>query len=184
MDVDSRYLKKWDFVRVETDADAETYTYYMKEVMPQNTPKTYHLGAAWGEWHAPDGRENGQFVYLDADRSCWTTGEVEGVDTKLYVEGDSIAIKELYQWRLIPEEEFISVLNDDVVGINPSISSLVPDRDFPRNSDNFEGHWVMEEKEGADYCLPEDAVSPSAFTRTVPNKIEAIPMSHGTSPSG
>ncbi|MBR1401002.1 MAG: hypothetical protein IJ562_05345 [Prevotella sp.] len=149
MDVDSKYLTPWKFQRVETDTNADTYTYYMWEAMPVGNPKNYYLGAAWGEWHVAADKGDGEFVYLDADRSCWTTGSVVGNNEKKDVDGDMISIDELYQWRLISEEEFINVLNNEVVGINPSISSLVPDRDFPRNSDNFDANWVMEEQAGA-----------------------------------
>ena len=34
------------------------------------------------------------------------------------------------------------MLSEEVIGINPSISSLVPDRDFTRNSDEFFGVWT------------------------------------------
>ena len=150
LDADSLYLQPWNFQRVETDPDATTYTYYLWETMKdkKNVWKNYYLGAAYGEWDNDD-KGHGQFVYLDADRSCWTTGDVIGNQTEKDVDGDMIPIAELYQWRLISEEEFIAVLNEETVGINPSISSLVPDRDFPRNSDEFESSWVTSEK--ADY---------------------------------
>lgn len=154
MDADKKYLSPWEFERVETDPNATTYTYYMKEKLKKKNTNTYeyfNLGAAWGEWHAEDGRGTGDFVYLDHDRACWTTATVKGSTEKKDVNGDLISIDELYQWRLIPEDEFISVLNEVVIGPNPSISSLIPDRDFCRNDDNFENEWVMETIDGVDY---------------------------------
>ena len=156
MDVDKTYCAPWQFQRVETDPNADTYTYYMWENLKKKNSNTYqdfYLGAAWGEWHVPkpEGKGDSTFVYLDADRSCWTTGSVIGNMTEFDVDGDMITVDELYQWRIISEEEFISVLNDEVIGLNPSISSLVPDRDFARNSDNFDTNWVMEEKDGYEY---------------------------------
>ena len=154
MDADKTYLAPWTFERVETNPNADTYTYYMHERLKKKNTNSYsnfYLGAAWGEWHAPDGKENGEFVYLDADRSCWTTGNVIGNQTKKDVDGDMISIDELYQWRLIPEDEFVTVLNEVIIGPNPSISSLIPDRDFCRNSDDFEEKWVMEPNADADY---------------------------------
>ena len=151
MDADENHLSEWTFKRVETDPESDTYTYYMWEAMPKNKPKNYYLGAAWGEWHVPEYKGDGLFIYLDDDRATWTTGDVIGNMEKKQVGEDLITIDELYQWRIISEEEFISVLNDEVVGFNPSISILVPDRDFTRNADNFDSNWVMETKDGSDY---------------------------------
>lgn len=125
----------------------------------------FWLGAAYGEY-CSDGTTEflnkngnviakntkgcGYYINVDDDRSCWTSaGNLNcpnelspvGNQTVVNVNGDSVTIDELYQWRIISEEEFISVLNKDVIGINPSISSLVPDRDFTRNSDKFFGYW-------------------------------------------
>lgn len=148
----------WNFERVEGET-GDTYTYYMytqpKGKDNKNTKKFY-LGAAYGEWDPNNeiGEGNkkgcGYYVHIDDDRSCWTTaGQEEANDethpkvnlTKKEVNGDMVTIQELYQWRLISEDEFLSILNEEVVGINPSISSLVPDRDFTRNSDDFFGTW-------------------------------------------
>ena len=152
MDADQQYLSPWTFQRVETDPDADTYTYYLWERMPKKKPTTnYYLGAAWGEWHVAEDKGDGQFIYLDGDRSCWTTGSVIGNQEMMDVDGDLISVDELYQWRLIPEDEFVTMLNEATIGPNPSVSSLIPDRDFCRNDDNFESKWVMETKDGVDY---------------------------------
>lgn len=42
------------------------------------------------------------------------------------------------------------MLNEETVGLNPSISSLIPDRDFTRNSNDFV-EWVTEQNADADY---------------------------------
>ena len=118
-------------------------------VWTKPTPnKNYYLGAAWGECHKnpPVGKGDGQFVYWDDDRSCWTTAEVRGNTNKLQLEnGDEVEIQKLYQWRLISLDEFIEVLNTDGIGLNPSISSLIKDRDFTRNANDFYGNhdWTV-----------------------------------------
>ena len=174
MDVHQGNLAPWTFQRVETDPDADTYTYYIWENMnhmptmtsvpgetyvADGTGKTnYYLGAAYGECHVTpedneDGKGDGKLVFLDDDRSCWTTANILDSDlnkTTYTVNGEQVTLGELYQWRLISEEEFIQVLNDIIIKINPSVSSLIPDRDFCRNSEVFNESWVMEgETEGS-----------------------------------
>ncbi|MBR5686664.1 MAG: hypothetical protein IKX36_01745 [Prevotella sp.] len=165
---------QWHFVRVEDPSNTETFTYYMyltsSTQFTINAPgssyngqkyasKNFYLGAAYGEWHVPSGKGDGEFVFLDDDRSCWTTANVIGNTNKLALEsGDEVEIQKLYQWRLISVDEFIRVLNEDGVGLNPSASSLVPDRDFTRNSDDFyEGndaydHWTISPLNGYTYA--------------------------------
>ena len=121
----------------------------------------FHYGAAYGEWcsdgtmtyadNSTNDKGCGYYINVDDDRSCWTTAgnannneaSPRGNTTLVEVNGDMVSIDELYQWRIISEEEFRRVLTEEVVGINPSISSLVPDRDFTRNSDDFFGHWEV-----------------------------------------
>lgn len=135
----ANYDVKWHFVRVEDPSVTDTYTYYMYENNTKGTINNYYLGAAWGECHNSSvGKGNGKFVFWDDDRSCWTTANVIGnTEKKLLENGDSVEIQKLYQWKLISVEEFVRVLNDDGVGLNPSISSLIKDRDFTRNSNDF-----------------------------------------------
>ena len=156
MDAHSDWLAKWEFEPVTSDPDNNTY--YMKEHMKNRQAingeaagvyHDYYLGAAYGERHY--GNKNGKLIYLDYDRSCWTTEDIRNNETKVDVNGEMIAINKLYQWRLIPEEEFLEELQSTKVGLNPSISCLVPDRDFPRNSNNFDDHWKVETLDGADY---------------------------------
>ena len=161
MDGDStwaNYPMTWHFERVEAASNTETYTYYMyqtsKSLYRINAPnastgsayhnkyydgKNFFLGAAWGECHNTiNGKGDGQFVFMDDDRSCWTTAEVRGNTNKLSLEnGDEIEIQKLYQWRVISLDEFIEELNDNGIGLNPSISSLINDRDFTRNANDF-----------------------------------------------
>ncbi len=150
MDGDNRdnYSMNWTFERVEDPSNTETYTYYMYQIYTKPNPdRNYYLGAVWGECHNTSvGKGDGQFVFLDDDRSCWTTAEVRGNTNKLKLEnGDEIEIQKLYQWRLISVEEFIEVLTQNDVGLNPSISSLIKDRDFTRNSIDFFGDldWTV-----------------------------------------
>ena len=142
------YKMTWTFERVEDASNTETYTYYMYQIYTTPDPdRNYYLGAAWGECHNTSvGKGDGQFVYWDDDRSCWTTAEVRGNTNKLSLEnGDEVEIQKLYQWRLISLDEFIKVLNDNGIGLNPSISSLIKDRDFTRNANDFfgENDWTV-----------------------------------------
>ena len=144
----ANYSMNWTFEQVVDPSDPETYTYYMYQVWTGKSPNVkYYLGAAWGECHNTSiGKGDGQFVFWDDDRSCWTTAEVKGNTNKLPLEnGDEIEIQKLYQWRVISIKEFIKVLNDNGIGLNPSISSLIKDRDFTRNANDFFGNndWTV-----------------------------------------
>ena len=182
------YPMTWTFERVEEASNTETYTYYMyqtsKSLYRINAPnastgstyhnkqyggKNFYLGAAWGECHNTiNGKGDGQFVFMDDDRSCWTTVDVLNENTieavsmwdtttenGVYVKqengkamlenGDLVDIQKLYQWRLISIDEFIEKLNSNGIGLNPSISSLIKDRDFTRNANDFFGDhdWTV-----------------------------------------
>ena len=160
----TNYKMTWTFEKVVDPDNPEAFTYYMYQTTTINNPytinapgssyngkryagKNFYLGAAWGECHNTSvGKGDGQFVYHDDDRSCWTTAEVRGNTNKLQLEnGDEIEIQKLYQWRLISIEEFIDVLTQNEVGLNPSISSLIKDRDFTRNANDFYGEhdWTV-----------------------------------------
>ncbi|MBR5654886.1 MAG: hypothetical protein IKX22_12510 [Prevotella sp.] len=158
------YKMTWTFEPVVDPDNPEAFTYYMYQTTTGNNPvtisapgssyngkryagKNFYLGAAWGECHNTSvGKGDGEFVYWDDDRSCWTTADVRGNTDKLPLEnGDEIEIQKLYQWRLISIEEFIEVLTQNEVGLNPSISSLIKDRDFTRNANDFYGanDWTV-----------------------------------------
>ena len=199
MDGDTKwgnYPMTWHFERVEAASNTETYTYYMyqtsKSLYKINAPNastgsTYHnkqydgknffLGAAWGECHNTiNGKGDGQFVFMDDDRSCWTSVDVRNEDAieavsmwgtttenGVYVKqengkamlenGDLVDIQKLYQWRLISIKEFIDKLNSNGIGLNPSISSLIKDRDFTRNANDFFGDhdWTVSTLSGYTY---------------------------------
>ena len=162
----ANYSMNWNFQRVEDPSNTETYTYYMYQVWTKNNTK-YFLGAAWGECHNTSvGKGNGKFVYWDDDRSCWTTVNVmdenaikavplwdttteDGIYLKqengkaMLENGDLVDIQKLYQWRIISVDEFIEVLTQNTAGLNPSISSLIKDRDFTRNANDFYGEWTI-----------------------------------------
>ena len=152
MDADiSRRTKGWQFKRVEGET-GDTYTYYMyEEKKINNKDVQYYLGAAYGECHASAWKGDGQLVFMDDDRATWTTYNPQNDTTKKEVNGEEIALNELYQWRVISEEQFYAVLEEEVTGLNPSVAALIPDRDFTRNAELFDSNWVMEEKAGADY---------------------------------
>ena len=159
MDARKSYRKGWNFKRVEDPSNTDTYTYYMYETSTQNAYKNnkYYLGAAWGECWAKDEngnpawKGNGTLVFMDDDRATWTTINPEGVQDKYLVNGEMITLDELYQWRVVSKEQFYEVLEEEVTGLNPSISALIPDRDFVRNADNFDTNWVTEIKDGVIY---------------------------------
>ena len=162
----ANYSMNWTFERVEDPSNTETYTYYMYQIYTKPNPdRNYYLGAAWGECHNTSvGKGYGKFVYYDDDRSCWTTVDVRDenaikavptwsttIENDIYLKqengkamlenGDLVDIQKLYQWRLISLNEFIEVLNTDGIGLNPSISSLIKDRDFTRNANDFFGDY-------------------------------------------
>lgn len=149
MDADkSKRTKGWLFQRVETDPNADTHTYYMWE---DRGGKQYYLGAAWGECHAPAWKGDGQLVFMDEDRATWTTYDPRGKTEKYDVNGDMITLDELYQWRLVDEAEFKRMLDNEDIGLNPSVSALITDRDFTRNSQVFNDAWLLEDKVGYSY---------------------------------
>lgn len=152
MDADiSKRSKGWQFKRVDGET-GDTYTYYMyEEKKVNNKDVQYYLGAAYGECHASAWKGDGQLVFMDDDRATWTTYNPQNDTTKKEVNGEEIALNELYQWRVISEEQFYAVLEEEVTGLNPSVAALIPDRDFTRNAELFDSNWVMEEKAGADY---------------------------------
>ena len=148
----------WHFVRVEKDTDPnynDTYTYYMYEKSKANGYKDneYYLGAAYGECWAVDAngnpawKGNGQLVHMDDDRATWTTYDPRTDTTPKEVNGENIPLNELYQWRVVSEEQFYAVLEEEVTGLNPSIAALIPDRDFTRNAEHFDTNWVIESNE-------------------------------------
>jgi len=149
MDADkSKRTKGWLFQRVETDTNADTHTYYMYE---DKGGKQYYLGAAWGECHASAWKGDDKLVFMDDDRATWTTYDPRGKTDKYEVNGDMITLDELYQWRLVDEDEFRSMLGNEEIGLNPSVSIFIKDRDFTRNSQEFSDSWLVEDKKGTDY---------------------------------
>ena len=88
---------------------------------------------------------------MDDDRATWTTYNPQDDTTKKAVNGEEIALNELYQWRVVSKEQFYAVLEEEVTGLNPSVAALIPDRDFTRNAELFDTNWVMEKKTDADY---------------------------------
>ena len=145
MDADkSRRTKGWQFKRVEGET-GDTYTYYMyEEKKVNNKDVQYYLGAAYGECHASAWKGDGQLVLMDDDRATWTTYNPIGKTEKYEVNGENISLDELYQWRLVDEDEFKSMLDNEDIGLNPSVSVFITDRDFTRNSQEFSGSWLVE----------------------------------------
>ena len=159
MDASKSKRNGWVFERVEDESNTDTYTYYMYETSKKADYKDnkYYLGAAWGECWAKDKngnpawKGNGTLVFMDDDRASWTSINPKGVTDKYLVNGEMITLDELYQWRVVSEEQFFAVLSEEVTGLNPSIAALIPDRDFTRNANDFDKNWKMERNDDGDY---------------------------------
>ena len=153
MDASKSKRNGWVFERVEDESNTDTYTYYMYETSKKDgyTDNKYYLGAAWGECHAEAWKGDGTLVFMDDDRASWTSIDPKGVTDKYTVNGEEITLAELYQWRVVSEEQFYAVLSEEVTGLNPSIAALIPDRDFTRNANDFDKNWKMERKNDGDY---------------------------------
>ena len=141
MDADkSKRTKGWQFERVSGET-GDTYTYYMYE---DKGGKQYYLGAAYGECHASAWKGDGKLVFMDDDRAVWTTYDPRGKTDKKEVNGEEITLDELYQWRLVDEDEFRRMLDNEDIGLNPSVSIFITDRDFTRNSQIFNDAWLVD----------------------------------------
>lgn len=153
MDADKSKRDGWHFERVEDPSNTETYTYYMYEKSTTNGYKDnmYFFGAAYGECKAAAWKGDGKLVFMDDDRAAWTTYDPRGKTDKYEVNGDQVTLDELYQWRLVDEVEFRSMLDNEEIGLNPSVSIFITDRDFTRNSQVFNDSWLVEDKEGHSY---------------------------------
>lgn len=159
MDASIKKRNGWVFERVEDESNTDTYTYYMYETSTKTDYQgnKYYLGAAWGECWAKDKngnpawKGNGTLVFMDDDRASWTSIDPKGVTDKYLVNGEMITLDELYQWRVVSEEQFFEVLSEEVTGLNPSIAALIPDRDFTRNANDFDKNWKMERNDDGDY---------------------------------
>lgn len=158
MDASKTKRNGWTFERVDGET-GDTYTYYMYETSNQNNYKNnkYYLGAVYGDWKKENSNtETDKLVYRDYDRATWTTKEdVKNITTKYEVKEEfkteMIPLNELYQWRLVPEKEFLDMLDNDEIGLNPSVSVQIYDRDFTRNAEQFSTNWITENKSGVNY---------------------------------
>ena len=158
MDASKSKRNGWTFERVDGET-GDTYTYYMYETSNQNGYKNnkYYLGAVYGDWKKENSNiETDKLVYRDYDRATWTIDEdVKNTTNKYEVKEEfkteMIPLNELYQWRLVPESEFLKMLDNDKIGLNPSVSVLIYDRDFTRNAEQFSTNWKTENKSGVNY---------------------------------
>ena len=155
MDADSSKRKGWFFERVSGET-GDTYTYYMYEE-PKNSTTKYYFGAVYGDWKKDNSNtETDKLVYRDHDRATWTTEEnviniTEKYEVKEEFKTEMIPLNELYQWRLVSEDEFLNMLDNDNIGLNPSVSVQIYDRDFTRNAEQFNVNWKTENKSGVNY---------------------------------
>ena len=155
MDADSSKRKGWFFERVSGET-GDTYTYYMYEE-PKNSTTKYYFGAVYGDWKKDNSNtETDKLVYRDHDRATWTTeANVKNITEKYEVKEEfkteMIPLNELYQWRLVSEDEFLNMLDNDNIGLNPSVSVQIYDRDFTRNAEQFNVNWITENNSGVNY---------------------------------
>lgn len=133
------YTRQWTFQRVETDASASTYTYYMKETIHntnknlKNKDKNLWLGAVNG--HAIFSNDENMFV---------------GNNTITFRDGASYTpdVNDLnYQWRLVTKEEAEKILTtenaDEYGGLNANLSYLLSDPNFDHNRDTEFDKWAV-----------------------------------------
>lgn len=129
------------FEQVETSGD--TYTYYLSETL--NGTK-YYIGAAYGTNRTP-GKEQGTFVYQDDDRAVWTTDNVKTKTGEYNIFANTkVTAQELYQWRIITEDELnaqlASIEASEYGGLSTNVSYMIYDQDFSRNVEAFYTHWT------------------------------------------
>lgn len=133
----ANYTRKMEFIRVETDADAHTYTYYIKETLSgKNSTKTVYLGAKKGI--NPSSGTDAQSI----------TEPTEGENIVTMTEQQSVwSGNEDYQWRFITEKQLEGLTDDpaDNVrnGLDANLTFLIKDPFFDRNHDYEYSDWKV-----------------------------------------
>lgn len=165
------YYTDWDFVRVETDANASTHTYYLKETVTlvngSNTSYGYfYVGAVHG--NNENGHDN------DASRTAYWYTE-DGTNIPAEVQNNSN-----YQWRFVSREDFHSAQTSTdpnaFGGMNANVTYLLEDPYFSRNLTTFSTNWKVSTAESTKTAtdgLREDwthgSIANSDFTSTDAN---------------
>ena len=172
--------RKWTFKRLESSGD--TYTYYMSENLAglttgqeasTQTETTYYMGAVWGmnldpkaENNANGVREVGSFVFIDDDRTTFTTAAEFNSNKnntyKIFDNTTSVTGDELYQWRIVTRSDFekqvTSAEAGSYGGLSTNLSYRIFDQDMSRNDVRFfdsEKGWVARTKSGQSYDTSE-----------------------------
>ena len=133
------YTRQWTFQRVETDASATTYTYYMKETIrntnTSKSDKNLWLGAVYG--HAINTNDEDVFVGNN------TITFQDAANNNFQPTADSLN----YQWRLVTKAEVEKILTttnaDEYGGLNANLSYLLSDPNFDHNRDTEFGKWTV-----------------------------------------
>ena len=133
------YTRQWTFQRVETDASATTYTYYMKETIhntnTSKSDKNLWLGAVYG--HAIS--TNDQDVFVGNNTITFQ----DAANNNFQPTADSLN----YQWRLVTKAEVEKILTttnaDEYGGLNANLSYLLSDPNFDHNRDTEFGKWTV-----------------------------------------
>lgn len=168
--------RNWTFTQVETSDGS--ITYYMSEringlatgkTTSNTTTTTYYLGAAYGMNYEPgqmtnldEERETGLFVFIDDDRTTFTTAESFNLNKndkfKIFEKSTSVSGDELYQWRIVTRSDFekqvTSAEAGSYGGLSTNLSYRIFDQDMSRNDVRFYNStqgWVVKNKPGETY---------------------------------
>lgn len=148
----------WEFNRVEDTSNTETYTYYLtQDIAKGSESHHFYFGAAYGASKGNYGYNHARLDRLDSDeddKAAYTTIDVTGAAGEQEVtifENTQVPIKELYQWRIVTEED-IAFFIDNVAlgsGLHANISYKIPDQDFARLNSEFYNGWTVSRDESS-----------------------------------
>lgn len=130
--------RSWTFTRVETDENADTYTYYLTETInntSNNTNVTCYVGAVNGI-DPNKGESNGLYVNVGNDIVAFTTEDGHQTSDNLN-----------YQWRFVTEKEVEEVLKSESSDVNgglyANLSYLLNDPYLCRNRNDEFKNWIV-----------------------------------------
>ena len=132
----------WKFERVAGET-GDVYTYYISQNIKGSTTADYYLGGAYGA-HKTSHSEL-TLHGSNYDKCTYTTASVKNNNTEVTVPGGTVTISELYQWRIVTEEELTAVVSAQSSGLygglNANISYLISDQDFSSRNTGFYSAW-------------------------------------------
>lgn len=133
----------WKFERVAGET-GDVYTYYISQNITGSTTTDYHLGGAYGA-HQTSHSELTQHG-SNYDKCTYTTADIKNNETEVTVSGGTkVKINELYQWRIVTEEQLTAAVEAQNAGLygglNANISYLIVDQDFSSRNTGFYSSW-------------------------------------------